>query len=83
MTPPAPRIRLPLLISTGFVLCHIFSVYLPTVEINVEVIEDNRPAEEEEEEEEEEFSLGETSEEEESDLELAAVVAILNTSRRE
>ena len=63
-------------------LCHIFSVYLPTVEINVEVIEDNTPLEEEEEEEEE-FSLGETSEEEESDVELAAVVAILNTSRRE
>ena len=61
-------------------LCHIFSVYLPTVEINVEVIEDNTPLEEEEEEE---FSLGETSEEEESDVELAAVVAILNTSRRE
>ena len=60
-------------------LCHIFSVYLPTVEINVEVIEDNTPLEEEEEE----FSLGETSEEEESDVELAAVVAILNTSRRE
>ena len=62
-------------------LCHIFSVYLPTVEINVEVIEDNTPLEEEEEEEE--FSLGGTSEEEESDVELAAVVAILNTSRRE
>ena len=41
------RIRLPLFISAGFVLCHIFSVYLPTVEINVEVIEDNRVEEEE------------------------------------
>ena len=41
------RIRLPLFISAGFVLCHIFSVYLPTVEINVEVIEDNRAEEEE------------------------------------
>ena len=46
------RIRLPLVISGCFVLCHIFSVYLPTVEINVEVIEENRPEEEPEEEDE-------------------------------
>ena len=36
---------MPLFISAGFVLCHVFSVYLPTVEINVEVIEENRGAE--------------------------------------
>ena len=47
------RIRLPLFISAGFVLCHIFSVYLPTVEINVEVIEENRAGLEEDTEEEE------------------------------
>jgi len=78
------RIRLPLFISAGFVLCHIFSVYLPTVEINVEVIEDNPAEEQEEEFDEEELSLGETSEEEsESEADLAAVVEILNGSRRE
>jgi len=78
------RIRLPLFISAGFVLCHIFSVYLPTVEINVEVIEDNPAEEQEEEYDEEELSLGETSEEEsESEADLAAVVEILNGSRRE
>ena len=44
-------IRLPLFISAGFVLCHIFSVYLPTVEINVEVIEENRPDDDMDEEE--------------------------------
>jgi len=66
------------------VLCHIFSVYLPTVEINVEVIEDNPAEEQEEEFDEEELSLGETSEEEsESEADLAAVVEILNGSRRE
>ena len=32
-------------------LCHIFSVYLPTVEINVEVIEENRPDDDIDEEE--------------------------------
>jgi len=58
------RIRLPLFISAGFFLCHIFSVYLPTVEINVEVIEDNRR----EEVEEEEYSLESSgSESEESE----------------
>jgi len=34
------RIRLPLLVSAGFLLCHIFSVYVPVVEINVEVVEE-------------------------------------------
>ena len=68
-------------------LCHIFSVYLPTVEINVEVIEENRAGLEEEDEEEEE----EDSEDEEelsladsdsdSEVELAAVVHILNSAR--
>ena len=67
-------------------LCHIFSVYLPTVEINVEVIEENRAGLEEDEEEEEE----ESEEEEElsladsdsgSEAEFAAVVHILNSSR--
>lgn len=38
------RIRLPLVISAGFTLLHIFVNYVPRIEINVE------PAEEEEEE---------------------------------
>jgi len=77
------RIRLPLFISAGFVLCHIFSVYLPTVEINVEVIEENRagPEESDEEEEEEELSLADSDSS--SEAEFAAVVHILNSSRRE
>jgi len=70
------RIRLPLFISAGFVLCHIFSVYLPTVEINVEVIEDNRV---DEEVEEEELSLAsEEEEEEDSDEEAAELAVVLN-----
>ena len=80
------RIRLPLFISAGFVLCHIFSVYLPTVEINVEVIEENRAGleeeddyEEEESEEEEELSLADSDSG--SEAEFAAVVHILNSSR--
>ena len=68
------RIRLPLVISGCFVLCHIFSVYLPTVEINVEVIEENRP-EEEPEEEDEEYSID--SDDSESDLDLAVFVEIV------
>jgi hypothetical protein len=65
------RIRLPLFISAGFVLCHIFSVYLPTVEINVEVIEDNRGGLEEPEDEdyEDELSLGDSTTESGSDSE--------------
>ena len=55
-------------------LCHIFSVYLPTVEINVEVIEENRQ-EEEPEEEEEEYSID--SEDSETDLDLAVFVEIV------
>ena len=79
------RIRLPLFISAGFVLCHIFSVYLPTVEINVEVIEENRAGlededeEEEDSEDEEELSLADSDSD--SEVELAAVVHILNSSR--
>ena len=79
------RIRLPLFISAGFVLCHIFSVYLPTVEINVEVIEENRAGleeedeEEEESDEEEELSLADSDSG--SEAEFAAVVHILNSSR--
>jgi len=53
------RIRLPLFISAGFFLCHIFSVYLPIVEINVEVVE-----EEEEEEVNEEAPEPEDTESE-------------------
>ena len=68
------RIRLPLVISGCFVLCHIFSVYLPTVEINVEVIEENRQ-EEEPEEEDEEYSID--SGESEADLDLAVFVEIV------
>jgi len=68
------RIRLPLVISGCFVLCHIFSVYLPTVEINVEVIEENRQ-EEEPEEEDEEYSID--SGDSESDLDLAVFVEIV------
>lgn len=70
------RIRLPLFISAGFVLCHIFSVYLPTVEINVEVIEDNR----DDEEVEEELSVASEEEEEEgdSDEEAAELAVVLN-----
>merc|ERR1719209_1053436 len=73
------RIRLPLFISAGFVLCHIFSVYLPTVEINVEVIEDNRV--EEEEEDEEEYSV-DSGEEEDSEADLAVVVEIVGDRQR-
>ena len=68
------RIRLPLVISGCFVLCHIFSVYLPTVEINVEVIEENRP-EEDPEEEDDEYSID--SEDSDSDLDLAVFVEIV------
>lgn len=80
------RIRLPLFISAGFVLCHIFSVYLPTVEINVEVIEENRAGleedtEEEEEEESDEEELSPADSDSGSEAELAAVVQILNSSR--
>ena len=68
-------------------LCHIFSVYLPTVEINVEVIEENRAGlededeeeEEEDSEDEEELSLADSDSD--SEVELAAVVHILNSSR--
>ena len=69
------RIRLPLFISAGFVLCHIFSVYLPTVEINVEVIEE--PRHEEAEEEDEEYSIDSGDSESESDLDLAVFVEIV------
>ena len=37
----ALRLRLPLLISAGFFLCHLFSIYFPRIEINVEVVEDD------------------------------------------
>lgn len=69
------RIRLPLFISAGFVLCHIFSVYLPTVEINVEVIEE--PRHEEPEEEDEEYSIDSGDSESDSDLDLAVFVEIV------
>ena len=68
-------------------LCHVFSVYLPTVEINVEVIEENRAGLEEEEEEddeeesEEELSLADSDSS--SEAEFAAVVHILNSARPE
>lgn len=78
------RIRLPLFISAGFVLCHIFSVYLPTVEINVEVVEDNRhqeSADENEEESEGEYSLADTDDTDESDLDLAVFVEIVGEHR--
>jgi len=69
------RIRLPLFISAGFVLCHVFSVYLPTVEINVDVIEDNLGQNEDSDEEsDEEYSLEEDSD---SDLDLAVFVEIV------
>jgi len=69
------RIRLPLFISAGFVLCHIFSVYLPTVEINVEVIEDIRQEEEQDEEDDEEYSID--SGDSDSELDLAVFVEIV------
>ena len=67
-------------------LCHIFSVYLPTVEINVEVIEENRAGleedtEEEEEEESDEEELSPADSDSGSEAEFAAVVHILNSSR--
>ena len=75
------RIRLPLFISAGFVLCHIFSVYLPTVEINVEVVEENRregTESSDDEEDEDEFSLAETEDSDvDSDLDLALFVEIV------
>ena len=69
------RIRLPLFISAGFVLCHIFSVYLPTVEINVEVIEDIRQEEEQDEEDDEEYSID--SGDSDGELDLAVFVEIV------
>jgi len=76
------RIRLPLFISAGFVLCHFFSVYLPTVEINVEVIEDQQDDDEDEDyDEDDELSLGSSDSESEADL--AVVVEILNGNRRD
>jgi len=74
------RIRLPLFISAGFVLCHIFSVYLPTVEINVEVVEENRregTESSDDEEDEDEFSLGTEDSDLDSDLDLALFVEIV------
>ena len=74
------RIRLPLFISAGFVLCHIFSVYLPTVEINVEVVEENRregTESSDDEEDEDEFSLGTEDSDVDSDLDLALFVEIV------
>jgi len=69
------RIRLPLFISAGFVLCHIFSNYVPRVEINVEVIEDDHPEEEQEDEEEEYVEETEDdSDYDESDGDVAVVV---------
>jgi len=73
------RIRLPLFISVGFVLCHFFSVYLPTVEINVEVIEENNA---EEEEDEDEYSL-DGDEEDNSEADLAVVVEIVGDRQRD
>jgi len=73
------RIRLPLFISVGFVLCHFFSVYLPTVEINVEVIEENNA---EEEEDEDEYSL-DSDEEDNSEADLAVVVEIVGDRQRD
>ena len=35
------RLRLPLLVSAGFFLCHFFSIYFPRVEINVELDEED------------------------------------------
>ena len=35
------RLRLPLLVSAGFCLCHFFSIYFPRVEINVELDEED------------------------------------------
>ena len=34
------RLRLPLLVSAGFFLCHLFSIYFPRIEINVEVVDE-------------------------------------------
>lgn len=71
------RIRLPLFISAGFVLCHIFGSYIPPVEINVEFIEDN--SDEEDDVEEGELSLAsEEEEEEDSDEEAAELAVVLN-----
>lgn len=44
------RIRLPLFVSAAFVLCHFISNYVPRVEINVQVIEDEEDDEVDEEE---------------------------------
>ena len=34
------RIRLPLLVSAGFLICHLFSIYTPRIEINVEIVDE-------------------------------------------
>ena len=62
----ALRLRLPLLISAGFFLCHLFSIYFPRIEINVEVVEEEDDLDDEEEVEEVEIdSEGEEEAEEE------------------
>jgi hypothetical protein len=34
------RLRLPLFISAGFIVCHLVSNYVPRIEINVQVVEE-------------------------------------------
>lgn len=60
----ALRLRLPLLISAGFFLCHLFSIYFPRIEINVEVVEEEEDDFEDEEQVEEEVEIDTEGEEE-------------------
>ena len=45
------RLRLPILVSVGYCLCHFFSIYFPRIEINVELEEEDDDEEIEIEEE--------------------------------
>ena len=40
------RLRLPILVSVGYCLCHFFSIYFPRIEINVELEEEEEGDEE-------------------------------------
>jgi len=72
------RIRLPLFISAGLVLCNIFANFIPRIEINVEVV----PEEEDEEEDDEEDNI-DTEDDSEYDVDSEGDVAVLEEYREE
>ena len=64
------RLRLPLIISSSFILLHVFSNYVPRVEINVEVVENQEIVVEAAEAEPESQSDEEEEEVEEANFEI-------------